>query len=161
MKLIIPDTNIFVRLVWGLKYYERLLDLIVQEEIGVLIHSAIMAEALSALLKAKENELFGRVDRERISLTPDVREEVLEDLRRRIVELKVNVAIIGRGEIEELIEKVKDVCISAFDALTLVVADRVKPDMIATDDKLFRNRALERGYKICSEEEIYEKLGLT
>lgn len=59
---------------------------------------------------------------------------------------------------DRTLEKVKDVCISAFDALTLVVADSVKPDLIATDDRLFRNRALERGYKICSEEELYEGL---
>ncbi|MEM2210264.1 MAG: PIN domain-containing protein [Nitrososphaerales archaeon] len=156
MKLIIPDTNIFVRLIWGLKYYERLLGLIEQEEIKILIHSIIMAEVLSVLLKAKENELFGKVDRERISLSPDVREEIFEDLRRRMVELKVDVMVIGREEVEKTIDKVREVCISAFDALTLVVADIVKPDLIVTDDRLFRNRASEKGYKVCSEENLYE-----
>ena len=73
----------------------------------------------------------------------------------------MDVVITGKEEMDKTLEKVKDVCISAFDALTLVVADKVEPDLIAIDDKLFRNRALQRGYEICFEEEIYEKLGLT
>jgi uncharacterized Rossmann fold enzyme len=76
-----------------------------------------------------------------------------------VVALSVEVVTIGKEEIDKTLEKVRDVCISAFDALTLVVADKVRPDLIATDDRLFRNRAL-RGYEICFEEEIYEKLGL-
>ncbi|MEM3905950.1 MAG: PIN domain-containing protein [Nitrososphaerota archaeon] len=158
MRLIILDTNIFVRIILGLKYYERLIGLIEQEEIKILIHSIIMAEALSVLLKAKENELFGKVDRERIPLSSDVRREVFEDLRRRMVELKVDVMVIEREEVEKTIDKVREACISAFDALTLVVADIVKPDPIVTDDRLFINRASEKGYKVCSEENLYEKL---
>jgi hypothetical protein len=42
--------------------------------------------------------------------------------------------------------------------LTLVVSDGIKPELIATDDKLFKNRASEKGYKVCSEDELYEKL---
>jgi len=158
MKLLIPDTNIFVRLLWGLKYYERLLDLIAQEKIKILIHNVILAEALSVLLKAKENQLFGKVDKERILLTQESRKEVFRNLLKRIVELGIDVVVVGRDEVDKIIEKVKDVCVSAFDALTLVIADDVKPDSIVTDDKLFRNRASQRGYGICSEEELYEKL---
>lgn len=158
MKLLILDTNIFVRVILGLKFYEKLLSLVALGKVRVLIHTVIFAEAFSVLLKAKENELFGKVDKERISLSPQVVEEVLEDFKKRIVELKVDVVVVGKKEVEEIIEKVKDVCISAFDALTLVVADKIKPDLIVTDDKLFKNRALEKGYRVCSEEELYEKL---
>lgn len=159
MKLIIPDTNIFARIVLGLKYYDELISLIAQEKLRTLVHYVILAETFSVLLKAKENQLFGRVDKERIPLTSDVIEEVFEDLMKKIVKLKIDVRVVERDKINKMIEKVKEVCISAFDALTLVVADEVKPDLIVTDDRLFRNRALQRGYKICSEEEIYEKLG--
>jgi len=89
------------------------------------------------------------------------RQRVLENLEIAVGALSVDVVTIGKEEIDKTLEKVKDVCISAFDALTLVVADEVKPDLIATDDKLFRNRALQRGYEVCFEEEIYEKLELT
>lgn len=105
--------------------------------------------------------MFGRIDRERIVLDERTRQRVLENLEIAVGALSVDVVAIGKEEMDKTLEGVKDVRISAFDALTLVVADEVEPGLIATDDKLFRNRALQRGYKICSEEEIYEKLGLT
>ncbi|MBS7613412.1 PIN domain-containing protein [Candidatus Bathyarchaeota archaeon] len=158
MRLLIPDTNVFVRLLLGLKYYEKLMGLIAQEKVRVLIHNIILAEAFSVLLKAKENQLFGRVDKERILLTRESRREVFENLLRRMVELRIDVVIVGRDEVDKMIEKVEDVCVSAFDALTLVIADYVEPDLIVTDDKLFKNRAGQRGYKICSEQELYKEL---
>ncbi|KPV64663.1 MAG: hypothetical protein AOA65_0878 [Candidatus Bathyarchaeota archaeon BA1] len=158
MKLIIIDTNIFVRIALGSKRYEKLLDLMPKEKVKVLIHNVILAEALSVLLKAKENELFGKVDKERISLTPGARRDVFEDLVKRVAMLKVDIMDVGKAEVEGIIEKVRDVCISAFDALTLVIANNVKPDLIVTDDRLFRNRALRKRYNMCSEEELFEKL---
>ena len=150
-----------LRLVSKSKYYHRLIDLIAQGKVKIVIHDAIFAEALSVLLKSEENKIFGRIDRERIVLDERTRQRVLENLEIAVGALSVDVVTIGKEEIDKTLEKVKDVCISAFDALTLVVADEVKPDLIATDDKLFRNRALQRGYEVCFEEEIYEKLGLT
>jgi predicted nucleic acid-binding protein len=130
--------------------------LIAQGKVKIVIHDAILAEALSVLLKSEENKIFGR-----IVLDERTRQRVLENLEIAVGALSVDVVTIGKEEIDKTLEKVKDVCISAFDALTLVVADEVKPDLIATDDKLFRNRALQRGYEVCFEEEIYEKLELT
>ena len=160
MKLLILDTNLFVRLVSKSKYYHRLIDLIAQGKVKVVIHDAILAEALSVLLKSEENKLFGRIVKERIVLDERTRQRVLENLEIVVGALSVEVVTIGKEEMDKTLEKVRDVCISAFDALTLVVADKVRPDLIATDDRLFRNRALQRGYEICFEEEIYEKLGL-
>jgi predicted nucleic acid-binding protein len=160
MKLLILDTNLFVRLVSKSKYYHRLIDLIAQGKVKVVIHDAILAEALSVLLKSEENKLFGRIVKERIVLDERTRQRVLENLEIVVWALSVEVVTIGKEEMDKTLEKVRDVCISAFDALTLVVADKVRPDLIATDDRLFRNRALQRGYEICFEEEIYEKLGL-
>jgi predicted nucleic acid-binding protein len=68
MKLLILDTNLFVRLVSKSKYYHRLIDLIAQGKVKVVIHDAILAEALSVLLKSEENKLFGRIVKERIVL---------------------------------------------------------------------------------------------
>ncbi|MGQ9468351.1 MAG: hypothetical protein ACUVTD_00745 [Nitrososphaerales archaeon] len=112
------------------------------------------------MLKSTENRLFGRIDRERIKLDQRTRKRILENLEIAVRTLNVDVVTIGKEEIYRILEKAKDVCISAFDTLTLVVADKVKPDLIVTDDRFFRNRAFGRGYKICSEEELYEKLEL-
>ena len=148
MKLLILDANLFVRFISRLKYYLKLVDLVLQGKVKIIIHDAIFAETLSVLLKSKESKLFGKVDKERIMLNQKVREEVWEDLESVIKFLNVEVIAVGKEDMDKALEKVKDVCISAFDALTLVVADKVKPDLIATDDKLFKNRALEKGYKI-------------
>jgi predicted nucleic acid-binding protein len=161
MKLLILDTNLFIRLVSKSRYYHRLIDLIAQGKVKVVIHDAILAEALSVLLKSEENKMFGRIDRERIVLDERTRQRVLENLEIAVGALGVDVVAIGKEEMDKTLEKVKDFCISAFDALTLVVADEVRPDLIATDDKLFRDRALQRDIKSVLEEEIYEKLGLT
>lgn len=80
MKLLILDTNLFVRLISKSKHYRRLIGLITQNKAKVVIHDAILAEALSVLLKSKENKLFGRIDKERIALDQRTRQEVLEDL---------------------------------------------------------------------------------
>jgi predicted nucleic acid-binding protein len=118
MKLLILDTNLFVRLVSKSKYYHRLIDLIAQGKVKVVIHDAILAEALSVLLKSEENKLFGRIDRERIVLDQRTRQRVLENLEIAVAALSVDVVTIGKEEMDKTLEKVKDVCISAFDALT-------------------------------------------
>lgn len=144
----ILDTNLISRLVSGSKYYQRLHDLVTQSKVKIVIHDVIFAETLSVLLKSKENQLFGKVDKERIVLDQETKSEVLKQLEVLTSVLNVDVVTIGRKEVDKTLEKVKDVCISAFDALTLVVANSIKPDLIATDDKLFRNRALQKGYNI-------------
>jgi predicted nucleic acid-binding protein len=91
MKVLILDTNLFVRLISKSKYYKRLIDLIAKNKVKVVIHDFILAEALSVLLKSKENKLFGKVDRERIMLDQRTRQRVLENLEIAIRVLNVDV----------------------------------------------------------------------
>lgn len=77
MKLIIPDTNIFARILLGFKHYEKLLKLVDKGMIKNPHPRRYTCRDALSPPKNKENELFGRVDRKRIPLSSEVREEVL------------------------------------------------------------------------------------
>jgi predicted nucleic acid-binding protein len=116
MKLLILDTNLFVRLVSKSRYYHRLIDLIAQDKVKVVIHDAILAEALSVLLKSEENKMFGRIDRERIVLDERTRQGVLENLEIAVGALSVDVVAIGKEEMDKTLERVR---MSAYPHLML------------------------------------------
>jgi predicted nucleic acid-binding protein len=78
MKLLILDTNLFVRLVSKSKYYHRLIDLIAQGKVKVVIHDAILAEALSVLLNLKRTRYLEELIEKELYLMKEQDRECLK-----------------------------------------------------------------------------------